>query len=500
VGIEAELKLRLAPDDHAALRGSAVLAGARPRRQRLTSIYFDTPTCEVASAGMVLRLRRGGSRWIAGLKGGNASAAGLHVRKEWEYPRRDAVLDLSRFAGTPLARLKGAAGLHLRLAAAFRVDMERTTWLLEPAPGVRFEVALDSGTVQSAGRAEAVSELEIECLEGGVDAAFELALRLLDDVPLHPSSVTKAQRGYRLFQRRRAEPVKASRIELSAGLTPAAAARRIVAAGLAQLQANEEGVLRSADPEFVHQARIALRRTRSALRMFRAPIGEAQARAWRDSLGEVAQALGVARDWDVLATEIFPQLAAEHGDQELRKQLTATVGRERRQARAVARAALGTREYARVMIELARWIAREGGDPPTLEDLAHFASATLRKRHKRLLRDASDLAALAPAERHRVRIDAKRLRYGTDALESLFKQRRVRAYRRALEALQDALGASNDAATAAALVPKLHAPEEFAAFARGWLAARARGDAALLANLIAGLREAPRFWEHGQSD
>jgi len=94
-----------------------------------------------------------------------------------------------------------------------------------------------------------------------------------------------------------------------------------------------------------------------------------------------------------------------------------------------------------------------------------------------------------------VRIDAKRLRYGTDALESLFKPRRVRAHRKALEALQDALGATNDAATGAMLVPKLHAPEEFAAFARGWLAARAKGDAALLESLIAALADAPRFWE-----
>ena len=499
MAIEAELKLRLAPTDHAALAKSAALASARPRRNRVTSLYFDTPDEEIVRAGMVLRLRRAGRRWIPGLKAGNAARGGLHVRKEWEYPRRDAVIDLSRFVDTPLAQLAGAKDLHERLVPAFRVDVERTTWLLEPAPGVRLELALDAGVVESGGRHDEVSELEIEVLEGGVDAAFELALRLLDGVALHPSAVTKAERGYRLFRRERPRPVKAAAIELDDGLTPAAAARHVVAAGLAQLQANEEGVLRSSDPEFVHQARIALRRTRSALRMFRGPIGEDQARAWRDALGEIAQALGVARDWDVFATETFPQLAAAHGDASLAKALAAAIAGQRRAARSTARAALETKGYARTMLELARWIATEGAGAIVLVSLDDFAAATLRKRHKRLLRDAADLASLAPPDRHRVRIDVKRLRYGTDALQSLFKHKRVREYRKALEGLQDALGAANDAATAMGLLPRLHAPEEFAAFARGWLAARARGDPQLLAKLIGDLGDAPRFWDHGHS-
>jgi len=496
---EAELKLRLAPTDHAALARSAALAGARPRRNRVTSFYFDTPGEEIAKAGMVLRLRRSGRRWVPGLKAGNAARGGLHVRQEWEYPRRDCVIDLSRFADTPLAELQGAKDLHQRLVAAFRVDVERTTWLLQPMPGVRLEVALDAGVVESGGRRDEVSELEIEVLEGGVDPAFALALRLLEDAALHPSAVTKAERGYRLFRRAHREPVKAAAIDLDDGLTPAAAARHVVAAGIAQLQANEEGVLRSTDPEFVHQARIALRRTRSALRMFRRAIGEPQARAWRDALGEIAQALGVARDWDVFATETFPQLAAAHGDPALAKALAATIAKERRAARSTARDALGTKGYARTVLELARWIANDGAGAIVLESLDDFAAATLRKRHKRLLRDAADLASLPPPERHRVRIDAKRLRYGTDALQSLFKHKRVREYRKALEGLQDALGAANDAATATALLPRLHAPEEFDAFARGWLAARVRGDPQLLAKLIADLGDAPRFWDHGHS-
>ncbi len=493
---EAELKLRLAPGDHPALRRSAVLASVRPRRVRLSSTYFDTPDCALAGHGMALRLRQAGRRWVQGLKSANVTSGGLHVREEWEFARRDAGLDLARFAHTPLARLEDAATLHVRLAPVFRVQVTRTLWTLAPAPGTRIEVALDAGVVECGGRSEPISELEIECLEGGAGAAFDLALRLLDDVRLHPSAVSKAERGYRLFRREPAAPAKAQPIRLERHLAPLAAARRVVAAGLAQLQANEEGVLGTDDPEFVHQARIALRRTRSALRMFRVPVGEEHARAWRDALGEVARALGAARDWDVFATETFPALAKAHGDTALARRLRPRVARHRRTSRMAARDALYSLDFARVALELARWLCEPQVEAPVAGALSleQFAARTLRKRHKRLLRDATDLAALGIEERHRVRIDAKRLRYGTDALASLFKSRRVDDYREALAALQDALGQANDAATAAGLVGRIDPPTPFAAFARGWLAARTEGDAAYLGALIARLSTARHFW------
>jgi CHAD domain-containing protein len=233
---------------------------------------------------------------------------------------------------------------------------------------------------------------------------------------------------------------------------------------------------------------------RSALRMFRDPVGVERARSWRDALGEVARELGEARDWDVFGSETFPALAQAHGDAALARALGPRLARHRRTSREAARAGVRSVQFARTGLELARWLAEVEAPPAGGESLAQFASRTLRQRHKRLLRDAAHLPTLGLAERHRVRIDAKRLRYGTDALASLFKSRRVDDYREALAALQDALGQANDAATALVLLPRLDPPAPFAAFARGWLAARAQGDAAYLEALIARLSEARRFW------
>ncbi|HXZ47572.1 MAG TPA: CHAD domain-containing protein [Usitatibacter sp.] len=487
---EVELKFAVDPASRARLARSAPLAGAKPSRSRISTTYFDTPKAELAAHGMALRLRRAGRRWIQSLKAGGEGPGGLHVREEWEHERRGPGIDLSAFAATPLAALHGAKRLHERLVPVFTVDVVRTTWVVEPAPGCRLEVALDVGEVRSGRRSQALSELEIECLEGDARCAFDLARRLLDELPMRPSAVTKAERGCRLHAGRAPAPVKARPVALERALPLVEAARALVRSGLAHLQANEEGVLATTDPEFVHQARVAMRRTRSALRIFRETVGEERSRAWRDELGESAGALGEARDWDVFALESLPPALQAYGDAALAKQVLARAARRRARGRAASRAALAAPRHARAVLDLARWLSRADPDPPVAaeEPLARFAARAIRKRHKRLVEDSRHLARLDAAARHRLRIDAKRLRYGVEGLASLFAPRAIGPYRDLLAGLQDALGEANDAATAGRLVGELGAPETFVAFARGWFAARERGDPARLEHLVRALR------------
>jgi CHAD domain-containing protein len=235
---------------------------------------------------------------------------------------------------------------------------------------------------------------------------------------------------------------------------------------------------------------------RSALRMFRDAIGVERAEAWRSALGELGVALGAARDWDVLATETLPPVLKAFGDEKIRRRLIALAARRRRRERDAARAAVRSRQYAGVVLDLARWLALEeapAADAPA-ESLDDFASRIIRKRHRRLVKDAARLPALSVAERHQVRIDTKRLRYGVDAMASIFPAKRVERYLDVLVALQDALGRANDAATASRLVAELDPPESFAAFARGWFAARSSGDPLVFNVLLEKLAATPRFW------
>lgn len=475
---EVELKFAIDAGARERIARSPALAGAKPVRKRVVTQYFDTPDELLRRRGMALRLRRLGSRWIQSLKGGGEVRGGLHARGEWEFERPDASIDLSLFAATPLARLPGARELHRRLRPAFTVDMVRTAWIVSPVPGARLEVALDVGEARAAAGSEPISELEIECLEGGVEAAFDLAARLLESAPMRLSAVSKAMRGYRAFRAEPLRPAKARPVALDPAMTLDEAARAIVAGGLAHFQANEEGVLHSGDPEFVHQARVALRRLRAELRLLREPAGRRRARAWREALRPLSAALGRVRDRDVFAATSLPGALAAFGDAALATRLGALVDKQRRRERRGAARALESPRAARTMLSISRWLATPGdvaaARPQPLPD---FAVRAIRDRHARVVSRTRRIGKLGPAARHRLRIEVKRLRYAADALGALFEQAGAKRYRDALAGLQDALGEANDAATARRLVKALDAPPAFIRFARERFAHAARGDA-----------------------
>lgn len=474
---EVELKFDLAPEAHAAFRRLAPLAAATPRNARLHALYFDTPELELRERQMALRLRRAGRHWVQTLKAGRSGAGGLHAREEWEFDRPQPTLDLAAFAGTPL---EAAADVGQRLTEIFRVDMRRTTWEIEVTPGNRVEVALDRGEVSRLGERDPVAEVEIESLAGDPLAVFELAEQLVDAAPLRPSAVTKAQRGYRLASGATEGPAKARAVDLDPARDAAWAARAVIAAALEQLQANEAGVIASADPEYLHQMRVALRRMRSALRVFRDAIDPALASHLRGELRWLARATGPARDWDVLATQTLPAILHAWEESSAARSVRSRVAARRKAAREPLREALLSPRYVRLVLALARWIARPSTGAAEPGSLGGLATRTLAKRHKRLVTGALRLSALTPAERHRLRLEAKRLRYALEGFETLFRRRRFDDYRELLAEIQDDLGRANDAAVAARLMAELKAPASFTQFARGWLAAQTHSSVALL--------------------
>lgn len=494
---ETEIKLSLDPRDAGRLRRSPALASVRPTRRRLRSIFLDTAGAELEAAGYALRLRRAAGRWMQAVKAGASGPGGLHRREEWEFPRPGPEVDLSLFAATPFARLPGVETLHERLLAVFTVEVEREAWVVEPAPGSRLEVVLDRGEIVSGERREAVCEVEVELLEGPVAAAFALAEALLDGARLRPCAVSKAERGYRLFHGAALRPEKARSVALDAAMSPPQAARAVVAGAMRHLEANEEGLLATRDPEFVHQLRVGLRRLRAAIRLFREVIGPARAARWNEGLAAVGRALGEARDWDVFATETLPPMVSAWGDRAFARSIAGRVQARRHRAREAARAAISAPDYARHLLDIGRWLATgdpAAGDAPPPEPLLDFASKCIRKRHRRLIADSAHVARLSPPERHRLRLDAKRLRYGVEGLGSLFKAKRVEDYTETLALLQGALGHANDAANAERLLAELAPPGDFRDFARGWLAASTRADLAALQAPVERLARTKRFW------
>jgi len=114
------------------------------------------------------------------------------------------------------------------------------------------------------------------------------------------------------------------------------------------------------------------------------------------------------------------------------------------------------------------------------QPVAVHAAQQIARRRKQCRRIGRDLDALTDAERHRVRIAVKKLRYTVDFFESLYGSRsghkRKSEILRACQKLQDSLGALNDLVIRRALFAKLLDAKTAGATDRAFAAGRLLGS------------------------
>ncbi|HET9763878.1 MAG TPA: CHAD domain-containing protein, partial [Casimicrobiaceae bacterium] len=341
----------------------------------------------------------------------------------------------------------------------------------------------DHGEVRQGRRRSPVCEVEIESLTGDPMAVFAAAEALLGVVPLRASSITKAQRGYALALRERPRPAKAAAVPLLREDRVDVAARRVVGAALAQLQANAPHA--ALGDEWLHQFRVGLRRLRSALRIFRGGFGRQLGRDMRADCRWLSRVTGEARDLDVFIESMLG--TADRGS---------ALERRAKHARAAARRAvaiaLASERYTRFVLRFARWLATE--DETVDRDLMATAASALDRKYDRAMRGLRHLERLDAAGRHRVRIELKRLRYACEMLGGLYGREAVAAYADAAARLQDDLGVEADAMAALRLLEQLAADGASHATLRRRWRDRARRALANAHLHIAAVRDAPRFW------
>jgi CHAD domain-containing protein len=223
----------------------------------------------------------------------------------------------------------------------------------------------------------------------------------------------------------------------------------------------------------------------------------------------LAGILGIARDWDVFATETVPLFAAQFAaDPALAadiRRLRARIARRRNAARAAARVAVRSPRFQHLVLGVGALCSAPGREAaaPTdgrtdqdLPTVRAFAKKLLERRHRRLVQRADACAPGTPEERHALRIAAKRLRYAAEFFAPLLRRKRGRAYVQALAGLQDVLGRGNDAVTAARLATLVARGDgdRAAAALRGWVTAQGAATVPLLAPAWAHFARTRRFW------
>jgi CHAD domain-containing protein len=199
------------------------------------------------------------------------------------------------------------------------------------------------------------------------------------------------------------------------------------------------------DIEGVHQLRVAIRRLRTALRLFRRALYAAQADKLRRELAAVASAAGRVREADVIGAllkkrvrKLEPEAARELDP------MFAEIARRRAEGTRELAAALHSRRYAAALAQLGNPSFRRGRDAA----LGPIAAELMRPLLRALIRGGSRISNTAPPQAiHRLRIRGKRVRYALEMLGGLGGKKLDKTLRRLAE-LQDALGEHNDATIA----------------------------------------------------
>lgn len=490
------------------------LVSTNPRTRTLRSVYLDTPEHALQEAGVTLRLRRDGRRWIQTVKTGRDLHSGLSQVGELECPAPGGRINLQAIPDEAVRdevnqRLNGSA-----LQPVCETVIRRTAGEVSFEDGTRAELAVDVGEIKADGRSAELREAEIELIEGSPGRLFDIAHKLFPEGGLRFSRLSKAARGYLLAKEGHIDPPLAPKnaetVALSDGQIAEQAARDVLRECVDQIAVNMVVVARLDDPEGPHQLRVGLRRLRSAFSVFKAVLKSPEMARLNAEARWLGQEVGRVRDLDVVAKEIARREAILHADEAMLATLADAMDREAAAQRQHLRELIAGPRAQSFVIDLARFVETRGWlVPEDFEQTGRLAAPVLAlaeealaKRWKKARQRAENLEALDPEHRHELRKELKKLRYAVEFLSPLYPQKRVEPFLKRLKKLQTVFGELNDAALVRSMFSRDDAPlagDVAAQRAIGWVIgasqARAEGGWAGAKALWKDLDDTKPFWK-----
>lgn len=201
-------------------------------------------------------------------------------------------------------------------------------------------------------------------------------------------------------------------------------------------------VQESGEAEAIHQARVACRRARAAIKVFESELPD-NARRWRKWISRAGFGFSEVRDMDIMID--LAESSLEEAPAEARLGIERIILRLKQGREKISRTAVVDASKLAGAKTLAQMEALDPGEKiQPDDDLVEFAKRVVARRFNRFFKNAKDFdaATMSAEELHKVRIAAKQLRYSMEVFRKLLPvDRPIEACR----SLQDALGEINDA-------------------------------------------------------
>ncbi len=347
--------------------------------------------------------------------------------------------------GLVRARLRPVTGVRALLPVIRGVSAVRNLRVLNADDKTVAWVTLDVLSVSYPVTADLPTRLRVTAVRG-YQAQAERVVQLLAGTPgVTPEPLPLLDAALAAAGRRRGDYTGRFDVRLTAATPARAAVTAILLHALGTLEANVAGTIRGVDTEFLHDLRVAVRRTRSVLKLVGGVLPAELAQKFRPEFKWLGDLTTPTRDLDVYLLKYADMAAAlvAATPEELRP-FHAHLTRSRAAERRRLVRGLRSQRFSRLIGE---WRAALEGLAATAQgpSAAELAAERIRRTHRRVLRQGRAITTSSPPESlHDLRKRCKELRYLLESFASLHDPATHRRAVKELKGLQDCLGEFQD--------------------------------------------------------
>ena len=239
-------------------------------------------------------------------------------------------------------------------------------------------------------------------------------------------------------------------ITLSPGMRSDIATQLILRFLLNVIKRNEDGVRKDIDTEFLHDFRVAIRRTRSALSQIKDVFPSKIAEHFKKHFSDLGKKTNQLRDLDVylLRKEEYKNMLPDVFRDDIELVFKYLEKERRKNIRQVVRV-LDSDRYKQILQEWEKFLSvpTEGKDfaKNAEKPIAHLACQRIYRKYRAVMKLGKSIHEKSKDERlHRLRIECKKLRYLLEFFSSLFPDNELKNLVKHLKKLQDNLGRFQD--------------------------------------------------------
>ncbi|ENV37719.1 hypothetical protein F959_01239 [Acinetobacter venetianus RAG-1 = CIP 110063] len=435
----------------------------KAQKIRLQAKYYDTADRLLAKNYVAIRLRQEGEHWVQTFKAASKNhlqriEEDIFLGKCAEEPELD--LSLYKHNQTVQSVLRDILGNNApELILQFQTDVQRSFHVFE-FENSKIEVCLDDGEIRTPTDQAKICEVEFELKQGSAQDLILFSKTWVEKYQLWLDVRSKAERGNLLAIGKKVSPAtKAKSLNLESNASAEQAIKQIVENTLNHILPNTAAIADGvAEAPHVHQARVGLRRLRSALKHFSNWSTQIDP-TWESQLAEIFQALGQSRDFDAIKDAVIPLVQqVSHFEFGLITNQPNNIAQQ-----------FSHPKTTQLFLSLLNFVYSENEHKAKL---SKQAAKSLSQLYAKILKDSAQFLDLPVEQQHRTRKRVKQLRYCIDFIAGLYPEKNIQPFLDKLEPIQEYLGFYNDLYVAEKIFEQQAVGQPKFLFALGWVKAQ----------------------------